>query len=110
MRVSKVLAIDLQSYQLNKQNELYQRSEHTQFFSRLWVQSERAQGPIYILMLDKLCKYGVRGRPQACKQLVHIGNEKSSLLEMTCNVPQGATLGPLLFLIYITDIAILQMT
>ena len=31
------------------------------------------------------------------KQFVQIGNEKSSLLEMTCDVPQGSILGPLLF-------------
>ena len=54
------------------------------------------------ILLDKLCKYGVRGRPrdwfasylQDRKQFVQIGNEKSSLLEMTCGVPQGSTLGP----------------
>ena len=58
-------------------------------------------------MLDKLYKYGVRDRPHLIdrKQFVQIGAEKSSLLEMTCDVPQGSTLVPLLFLIYINDIA-----
>ena len=36
-------------------------------------------------------------------QFVQIDNEKSSFLTMTCGVPQGSTLEPLLFLIYIND-------
>ena len=67
----------------------------------------------YQILPDKLCKYGARGRPhdwfvsylQDCNQFAQIGDEKSSLLEMTCGAPQGSTLVPLLFLIYINDIA-----
>ena len=67
----------------------------------------------YQILPDKLCKYGARGRLhdwfvsylQDRNQFAQIGDEKSSLLEMTCGAPQGSTLVPLLFLIYINDIA-----
>jgi hypothetical protein len=34
------------------------------------------------------------------KQYVKIGETESSMKTMTCGVPQGSTLGPLLFLLY----------
>ena len=94
-------------------NKISQSIDNREYSIGIFVDLSKAFDTInHDILFCKLEHYGIRGLALQWfkdyltnrKQYVSFNNASSSLMDITCGVPPGSILGPLLFILYMNDI------
>ena len=94
-------------------NKIVDAFESNEFALGVFIDLSKAFDTInHTILLSKLNRYGIRGRAldffssylDNRLQCTRFGSFVSDFKTITCGIPQGSLLGPLLFIIYINDL------
>ena len=95
-------------------DQITESFENNKYTLGVFIDLSKAFGTVHhSILLKKLELYGIMDRNHGClksylsnwRQFVQINEkEKTSLETISCGVPQGSILGPLLFLLYVSNL------